>query len=81
MQVLLHLASHHGGDSKTMMHLVLAVFFTTLLNKVQWLNPGRSLQIIPSSEYLLRSNRTGLLLVNVKNVNIQSIFHPILATE
>lgn len=81
MQVLLHLASHHGGGSKMMMHLILAVIFTTLLNNVQWLNPVRGLQIISSSEYLLRSNRTGFLLVNVKKVNIHNIFYHILATK
>lgn len=64
-----------------MMHLILAVIFTTLLNNVQWLNPVRGLQIISSSEYLLRSNRTGFLLVNVKKVNIHNIFYHILATK
>lgn len=81
MQVLLHLASHHSGGSKMMMHLMPVVIFTTLLNKVQWLNPVRSLPIIPSSEYLLRSNRAGFLLVNVKKVNTQNIFHLTLAKE
>lgn len=70
MQVLLHLASPHSRGSKMMMHLTSAAIFKTLLNKVQWLNPGRSLQITASSEYLLRSNRTGFLLVNV---NVQKV--------
>lgn len=55
-----------------MMQLMLAVIFNTLLNKVQWLNPCRSLHITPSSEYLLRSNRTGFLVVNVKKVHAQT---------
>jgi len=47
MQVLLHLANRHGGASRMMMHLMLVVLFTTVLNRIQWLSLAEVFKSFP----------------------------------